>query len=66
MAFEHWYCEGCKREGTIRYRKHAGVQEVRDKIAAHHRWRSRECASADGLSKVRVGFPVPTSGEVSK
>lgn len=55
MAFEHWYCEGCKRDGTVRYRKRAGVQEVRDLIAIHHRWKSKECADVEGLSHVRIG-----------
>lgn len=59
MAFEHWYCEKCKRESTVQYKKTAGVYEVRNLIEFHHGRKSRNCAIQNGVTFVRLGFPVP-------
>lgn len=54
--FQQWYCERCKASSSVRYKEHAGVTEVRDKIATHHRRKSPSCALYNGLESVRLGF----------
>ena len=61
MAFEHWYCEKCKSESTVCYRKGDSVWHVRNLIAAQHGKKSMTCANRHGLNNVRVGFPVGKS-----
>lgn len=55
MAFEHWYCEGCREDGCVRYQKHASVFEVATKIGENHRKKSPICAGIHGRDKVRIG-----------
>lgn len=58
MAFEHWYCEACGKEGNVRYPADSGdVYSVRNRIAAAHSKRATACHSERGLTVVRVGFP---------
>lgn len=56
MAFEHWYCEKCKAESTVRYRKGDSVWHVRNLIGTQHGKKSMTCANRHGLNSVRVGL----------
>jgi hypothetical protein len=57
VAFEHWYCEKCRKESTVQYKKNAGVYDVRNMIEYQHTRKSSKCALNNGIRFVRVGFP---------
>lgn len=57
MAFQHWFCEFCGEEGTVQYKKHAGVYEVKEKIGSQHRKYFPACPEMNGMEYVRLGFP---------